>query len=84
MVPSLGALHCSLLTAIIILSLILDIGGGSVFIVYASMNLRKATTFPVATWLLVGVFALSHVRCVGFSMLFSLSPSLFCVSLCLD
>lgn len=79
-----GILHCSLLTAIIILSLILDIGGGSVFIVYASMNLRKATTFPVATWLLVVLLDFSHCRCAGFSMLYSLSLSLFCVSLCLD
>ena len=84
MVTSREGLHHSLLTAIIILSLILDIGGGSVFIVYASMNLRKATTFPVATWLLVHVFASFHFRCVEFSMLFSLSPSSFYVSLCLD
>lgn len=42
-----------MLLAASIVTLILDMGGGPVFIVYASMNLNKNASIPAATWLLV-------------------------------
>ena len=53
-----------MLLAASIVTLVLDMGGGPVFIVYASMNLNKNASFPAATWLLV-----------FFSILFSLLGS---------
>lgn len=46
----------SLLLAAFCVTLILDMGGGPVFIVYASLHLNKNASFPAATWLLVSFF----------------------------
>ena len=45
-----------LLLAAFVVTLILDMGAGPVFIVYASLNLNKNAAFPAATWLLVFCF----------------------------
>lgn len=45
-----------LLLAAFFATLVLDMGGGFVFIVYAALNLNKNASFPAATWLLVFVF----------------------------
>ena len=46
----------SLLLAVFIATLILDMGGGPVFIVYASLNLSRNAVVPAATWLFVLCF----------------------------
>lgn len=37
-------------------TLLLDMGGGPVFIVFAILNINKNTTVPAALWLLVCFF----------------------------
>lgn len=47
-----------MILAAFIATLVLDMGAGPVFIVYASLNLNKNASFPAATWLLVFVYSL--------------------------
>lgn len=54
-------LKSRLLLAAFIVTLVLDMGGGPVFIVYAALNLNKNASFPAATWLLVTIFVSFNV-----------------------
>ena len=59
------AKNCSysrLLLAAFVVTLLLDMGGGPVFIVFAILNLNKNTSIPAATWLLVRFYSFYSYR----------------------
>ena len=43
-----------MLAAAAVSTCIIDMGGGTVFIVFAALHLSKNTSVPAATWLFVG------------------------------